>query len=79
LLQFSSEPFVFSSAVKKYKTKYEQINKYAKNLPVVLYRRETRYLTLREQHRLKVFQDRVLRRIFGPKRDEIIGGLEKIA
>jgi hypothetical protein len=48
-------------------------------LPVVLYGRETWFLTLREQHRLKVFQDRVLRRIFGPKRDEIIGGLEKNA
>jgi hypothetical protein len=30
-------------------------------------------LTLREEHRLKVFGKRVLRRIFGPKRDEIIG------
>jgi hypothetical protein len=31
-------------------------------------------LTLREEHRLRVFKNRVLRRIFGPKRDEIIGG-----
>jgi hypothetical protein len=38
-------------------------------LPVVLYGRETWSLTLREQHRLRVFQNRVLRRIFGPKRD----------
>jgi hypothetical protein len=30
-------------------------------------------LTLREEHRLRVFENRVLRRIFGPKRDEVIG------
>jgi hypothetical protein len=39
-------------------------------LPVVLYGCETWYLTLREEHRLRVFENRVLRRIFGPKRDE---------
>jgi hypothetical protein len=37
-------------------------------MPVVLYECETWSLTLREQHRLRVFEDRVLRRIFGPKR-----------
>jgi hypothetical protein len=31
-------------------------------------------LTLREEHRLRVFENRVLRRIFGPKRDEVTGG-----
>jgi hypothetical protein len=31
-------------------------------------------LTLIEEHRLKVFENRVLRRIFGPKRDEMVGG-----
>jgi hypothetical protein len=30
--------------------------------------------TLREEHRLRVFENRVLRRIFGPKRDEVAGG-----
>jgi hypothetical protein len=40
-------------------------------LPVVLYGCETWSLTLREKHRLRVFEDRVLRRIFGPKRDEV--------
>jgi hypothetical protein len=40
-------------------------------LPVVLYERETLSLTLREDHRLKVFDNRVLRRIFGPNRDEL--------
>jgi hypothetical protein len=43
-------------------------------LPVVLYRCETLSLTLREEHRLRVFENRVFRRIFGPKRDEVTGG-----
>jgi hypothetical protein len=42
-------------------------------LPVVLYGCETWSLTLKEEHRLKVFENRVLRRIFGPKRDEVTG------
>jgi hypothetical protein len=42
-------------------------------LSVVLYGCETWSLTLREEHRLKVFENRVLRRIFGPKRVEVIG------
>jgi hypothetical protein len=42
-------------------------------LPVVLYGCETWSLTLREQHRLRVFENSVLRKIFGPKRDEMIG------
>jgi hypothetical protein len=37
----------------------------------VLYGRETWFLTLREKHRLRVFENRVLRRIFGPKREEV--------
>jgi hypothetical protein len=40
-------------------------------LPVVVYGCETWSLTLREEHRLRVFENRVLRRIFGPKRDEV--------
>jgi hypothetical protein len=44
------------------------------SLPVVLYGCETWSLTLREEHRLGVFENRVLRRIFGPKRDEVMGG-----
>jgi hypothetical protein len=39
-------------------------------LPVVLYGCETWSLTLREEHRLRVFENRVLRKIFGPKREE---------
>jgi hypothetical protein len=42
-------------------------------LPVVLCGSETWSLALREQHRLRVFENRVLRRIFGPKRDEVTG------
>jgi hypothetical protein len=42
-------------------------------LPVVLYGFETWSLTLREEQRLKMFENRVLRRIFGPKRDEATG------
>jgi hypothetical protein len=44
---------------------------------VVLYGCETWSLTLREEHGLRVFENRVLRGIFGPKRDEIIGGWRK--
>jgi hypothetical protein len=40
---------------------------------VVLYGCETWPLTLREEHRLRVFENRVLRRIFGTKKDEEIG------
>jgi hypothetical protein len=40
-------------------------------LPVVLYGCETCFLTLRDEHRLRVFENRVLRRKFGPKSDEV--------
>jgi hypothetical protein len=43
-------------------------------LPVALYGCEIWSLTLREGHRLRVFENRVLGRIFGPKRDEVTGG-----
>jgi hypothetical protein len=64
LLPFSSEYFVSSSAVKIYKTII---------LPVIffLYGCETWSVTLREEHRLRVFENRILRRIFGPMRDEV--------
>ena len=42
-------------------------------VPVVLYGCETWSLTLREERRLRVFENRVLRRIFGPKRDGVRG------
>jgi hypothetical protein len=47
-------------------------------LPVILYGCETWPLILREEHRLMVFKNRVLRRIFGPKRDVGIGGWRKL-
>jgi hypothetical protein len=75
LLPFGPEPSVFSPGVKKtiqiriYKTII---------LPVVLYGYETWSLTLREEHGLRVFKKRVLRRIFGPKRDEVTGEWRKL-
>jgi hypothetical protein len=43
-----------------------------------LYACETRSLTSREEHRLRVFENRVLRGIFGPKRDEVTGEWRKL-
>jgi hypothetical protein len=47
-------------------------------LPLVLYGCEIWSLTIREEHRLRVFEDMGLRRIFGPKRDEVMGGWRKL-
>jgi hypothetical protein len=47
-------------------------------LPVVLYGCETWSLTLREEHRLRMFENRVLRRIFGPNSDEVTGEWRKL-
>ena len=47
-------------------------------LPVVLYGCETWSLTMREERRLRVFENRVLRRVFGPKRDEVTGEWRKL-
>jgi hypothetical protein len=47
-------------------------------LPFVLYGCETWSITLREERRLRVFENRVLRRIFGPKRDEVTGEWRKL-
>ena len=47
-------------------------------LPVVLYGCETWSLTLREERRLRVFESRALRRVFGPKRDEVTGEWRKL-
>jgi hypothetical protein len=47
-------------------------------LIVVLYGCETWSLTLRDKHRLRIFENSVLRRIFGPKRDEVTGGWRKL-
>ena len=65
LLLFGTKSFVFQFAIQKVKdqdTVYRTII-----LPVVLYGCETWSLTLREECRLRVFENRVLRIIFGPK------------
>jgi hypothetical protein len=74
VLPFSPELSVFSSAVKILKIRvYKTII-----LPVVVYGCEAWSLTLREEHKLWVFENRVLRRIFGPKRDEVTGEWRKL-
>ena len=47
-------------------------------LPIVLYGCETWSLTLKKEHRLRVFENRVLRRVFGSKRDEVTGEWRKL-
>ena len=47
-------------------------------MPVVLYGCETWSLTLREERRPRVFENRVLRRIFGPRKDEVTGEGRKL-
>jgi hypothetical protein len=47
-------------------------------LPVVLYGCETWSLTVRQVHKLRMFENRMLRRIFGPKRDGVTGGWTKL-
>jgi hypothetical protein len=47
-------------------------------MPIILYACETWSLALREEHELRAFEKRVLRRIFGPKRDEVTGGWRKL-
>ena len=48
------------------------------SFPVVLYGYETWSLTLRKERRLRTYENRVLRRIFGPKRDEVTGKRRKL-
>jgi hypothetical protein len=47
-------------------------------VPVVLYGCETWSLTLGEEHRLRAYENRVVRRIFGPKRDGVTGGWRQL-
>jgi hypothetical protein len=46
--------------------------------PVILYGCKTWYLTVREEHRLRVFLNRVLKRIFGPRREVVTGGWREL-
>jgi len=73
LLLFGAESSVIQVAVQKFKDQdiYRIVI-----LPVVLYGCETWSLTLREERRLRVFENRVLRRVFGSKRDEVTGNGE---
>jgi len=74
LLSFDAEYFVFQFAIQKIKIKkYRTVI-----LPVALYGCETWSLTLSEEHRLRVFENRVLSRIFGPQRDEVTGKWRKL-
>jgi hypothetical protein len=66
LLSFGAEYFVLRFAIQKLKKIYRIII-----LPVVVYGCETWSLILREEGRLRVFENRVLRRIFEPKRDNV--------
>jgi hypothetical protein len=61
---FSPKSFFFPSHIKKIKI-YKTVI-----LTVVLYGCKTWSLTLGEEHRLRVFENRMLRKIFGPKREE---------
>jgi hypothetical protein len=59
-------------------TKYNKIPQRSKGIPSSeFYSRLMNARTLREEHRLRVFENRMLRRIFGPKRDEVVGGWRK--
>jgi hypothetical protein len=73
LLLFGSEPFVFLSAAENVKVRICKTI----ILTVVHYGCEPWSLTLREEHRLRVFENRVLR-IFGPKRDEVTREWRKV-
>jgi hypothetical protein len=66
LLLFSPKSFVFRLISKNLNIKIHRIV----ILPVVLYGCETRSLALWEEHRLRVFENSVLKRIFGPEREE---------
>jgi hypothetical protein len=73
LLSFGAESFVFQFAVQIKVKIYGTII-----LSVVLYGCETWSLTLRKERRLRVFENRVLRRIIWPRRDEVTGEWRKL-
>ena len=71
---FRAKSLVLQLAIKYIKIKTYRII----IMPVVLYGYETWSLTVKEERRLKVFENMVLRRIFGPNRDEVSGECGKI-
>jgi hypothetical protein len=74
LIPFCSESFVFPSTLKELKDKIH----IAIISPVALYECETWSVTVREKDRFRVFENTVLRRIFGPKREEVARGLRTL-
>jgi hypothetical protein len=68
LLPFGTESFVFHFDIQKFKIKINRIT----ILPLVLYGCETWSLTMREERKLGVFGNRVLRKIFGSKKENIL-------
>jgi hypothetical protein len=58
-------------------SKHLRIKIYKTIILLVLYGCETWSLTLEVEHKLRVFENMVLRRIFGPKREEVTGGWKK--
>ena len=74
MLSFGVESFYFCSLSKSIKIKIYRLL----ILRVVFYGCETWSLTLREERRLRMCENRVLWRIFGPKRDEVTGEWRKI-
>ena len=73
MLSFDAESYVFQVAIQKFKDQDRTII-----LPVVLFGRETWSLTLWEERKLRLFEKIVLRRIFGPRRDEVTGGWRRL-
>jgi hypothetical protein len=69
LLSFGAECFVFQFAIKKFKDYDTQNYNFASGLDAC----KIWSLTLREERRMRVFKNRVLRRIFRPKWDEVTG------
>jgi len=74
LVSFGAESFVVSFLSKNILVKIHRTI----ILPVVLYGCETWSLTLREERRPRVFENKVLRRIFGLKKDEVTGEWRKL-
>ena len=71
MLLFGAESFVLQLAI-------QRCNNRTIILPVFLSECENWSLTLREDHKLRLFENKVLRRIFGPKGDEVTGELRRL-
>ena len=74
MLSFGAESFIFQVVIKNLKIKIYRIIIF----PVVLYGCETWSLALGEERKLTVFESMVLRKIFGPRRDEVTGEWRRV-